>query len=153
MKSVHNSRETKVLCLHFLKMTSLLPTCSLQDEASSESVKNRTKIDEHTSRSVIDNETKPATAATSITGRKDVFDLEDLANLVCLALSDYAIWADVDLRRKIDWGNNQDYYGDDTDKSIDDNNGCTFSHIESKILKSTSQDILPAYIMRHSEVC
>ena len=106
-----------------LNETSLLPTCSLQDEASSESVKKKTKIDEH------DTETKPATAATSITGRKDVFDLEDLANLVCLALSDYAIWADVDLRRKIDWGNNQDHYDDDTDKSIDDNNGCTYFHI------------------------
>lgn len=29
-------------------------------------------------------------------------DLEDLAGLVCLALSDYALWADPDLRRKID---------------------------------------------------
>ena len=60
---------------------------------------------------------------------KDLFDLEDLAQLVCLALSDYAVWADVDLRRKIDWGNNKDHYDDDTelihDASIDDNNGCT----------------------------
>ena len=107
----------RYLAFILLKMTSLLPTCSLQDEASSESVKKKTKIDEH------DTETKPATEATSITGRKDVFDLEDLANLVCLALSDYAIWADVDLRRKID------HYDDDTDKSIDDNNGCTYFHI------------------------
>ena len=108
-------------------MTSL-PSCSSQDQASSESVKNKTKIYEQGSRSVTDTETKPATT-TSITGRKDLFDLEDLAHLVCLALSDYAVWADVDLRRKIDWGNNQDHYDDDTDKSIDDNNGCTFFFI------------------------
>lgn len=31
-----------------------------------------------------------------------MIDLEDLARLVCLALSDYALWADPDLRRKID---------------------------------------------------
>ena len=107
----------RYLAFILLNETSLLPTCSLQDEASSESVKKKTKTDEH------DTETKPATAVTSITGRKDVFDLEDLANLVCLALSDYAVWADVDLRRKID------HYDDDTDKSIDDNNGCTYFHI------------------------
>jgi hypothetical protein len=93
-----------------------------QDQASSELIKNKI---EHASRS----ETKPTTA-TSITGRKDFFDLEDLAQLVCLALSDYAVWADVDLRRKIDWGNNQDHYNDDTEliheASIDENNGCTF---------------------------
>ena len=93
-----------------------------------ESVKNN----EHASRSVTDTATK-STTATSITGRKDLFDLEDLAQLVCLALSDYAVWADVDLRRKIDWGNNQNYYNDDTelihDASIDDNNGCTSFHI------------------------
>ncbi|KAF8165866.1 hypothetical protein B0H34DRAFT_690767 [Crassisporium funariophilum] len=29
---------------------------------------------------------------------------EDLAGVVCLALSDYALWADAELRRKVDWG-------------------------------------------------
>ena len=68
------------------------------------------------------------------------FDLEDLAQLVCLALSDYAIWADVDLRRKIDWGNNKDHYDDDTepihDVSVDDNNGCTSFHNLNLVRKS-----------------
>ena len=91
-----------------------------QDQSSSESIQNKI---EHASRS-----------ETTITVRKDLFDLEDLAQLVCLALSDYAVWADVDLRRKIDWGNNQDHHHDDTelihDSSIDNNNnGCTSFHV------------------------
>jgi hypothetical protein len=41
-------------------------------------------------------------ASSTFSNPKPV-DLEDLAALVCLALSDYALWADPDLRRKIDW--------------------------------------------------
>ena len=118
--------------LTFILLNDILAYLFPQDQASSESVQNKIKIDEHSSRSVTDTEAKPTTV-TSITSRKDLFELEDLAQLVCLALSDYAVWADVDLRRKIDWGNNQDHYVDDTelihDKSIDDNNGCTSFHI------------------------
>ena len=47
----------------------------------SKSLRNKIKIDEHASRSVADTETKPATA-TRITGRKDLFDIEDLARFV-----------------------------------------------------------------------
>jgi len=42
--------------------------------------------------------------ASSRSSSSKVTDLEDLAGLVCLALSDYALWADPDLRRKIDLG-------------------------------------------------
>ena len=105
-----------------------------QKQASSSS-RGKIKIeddDEHASRSVAGTETNPTTA-TSTAARKLLFDLQDLAQLVCLALSDYAIWADVDLRRKIDWRNNQDHYNDDTelihDMSMDDNNRCTSFHI------------------------
>ena len=115
---VDNSKGTKVLpYLHSFKRQPSSYLLLPQDQASSESIKNKIK---HASRS----ETKSSTTATSIPGRED---LMDLAQLVCLALSDYAIWADVDLRRKIDWGNNQDHYDDRLihDASIDDNYGCT----------------------------
>lgn len=44
----------------------------------------------------------PAKQALSKSSSSKAADLEDLAGLVCLALSDYALWADPDLRRKID---------------------------------------------------
>ena len=40
--------------------------------------------------------------ASSKSSSSKANDLVDLAGLVCLALSDYALWADPDLRRKID---------------------------------------------------
>lgn len=77
---------------------------------------------------------------TSVPAWKDVVDLEDLAQLVCLALSDYTVWADVDLRRKIDWGleNNQEFFDDDTglvdDTSINENKGCTSCYTSNQII-------------------
>ncbi|KAF8806200.1 hypothetical protein BYT27DRAFT_7141780 [Phlegmacium glaucopus] len=104
--------------------------------------KTKTKTeDDDNSKSAAGTETKLSTTATSLNTQKDLPDLEDLAQLVCLALSDYAVWADVDLRRKIDWGleNNQEFYDDDTglvaDTSIDDNKGY----------------IPLAYLLRHSQ--
>jgi hypothetical protein len=127
--------------------------------SSSESVKKQVKIgddDEHPSTSVA--ETKPTTA-TSIAVRKDLFDLEDLAQLVCLALSDYAVWADADLQRKIDWRNTEDDFNGDTELIpciSADNNGCTSLHIicfySQKVLYSLFLDIPLAYIVRHSQV-
>jgi hypothetical protein len=133
---VRNPRGTKVITLLFQSQPYLF---LLQDIASgSESIKNITKIDvdEHASRSASGTETKPSQPTTSITARKDLIDSEDLAQLVCLALSDYAIWADVDLRRKIDWGNNKDLY--------DDNNGCT-SYIYVKLNQKVSKICFSRY--------
>ena len=128
--------------------------------SSSEPVKKKVKIgddDEHASTSVA--ETKPTITATSIAVRKDLFDLEDLAQLVCLALSDYAVWADVDLQRKINWGNTEDDFNDDTELILgmsNDNNGCTSLHIiyfyKSKSFIFAFLDIPLAYIVRHSQV-
>lgn len=98
---VDNSRRTEVFIIFFERQLLLI------------SVKKKSKAQDE--QSVAAAETKPTTAA-----RKDLLNLEDLAQLVCLALSDYAIWADVDLRRKIDWEINQDPYDDD----IEGNNKC-----------------------------
>lgn len=132
----HPVRGTKVITLLFQSQRYL---CLLQDIASgSESIKNIKKIDydEHASRSASGTETKPSQPTTSITARKDLIDSEDLAQLVCLALSDYAIWADVDLRRKIDWGSNKD--------PCDDNNGCT-SFIYFKLNQKVSKICFSRY--------
>ena len=46
----------------------------------------------------------PTKQVSSRSSSSKTTDLEGLAGLVCLALSDYALWADPDLRRKIDLG-------------------------------------------------
>jgi len=66
-------------------------------------------------------------------------DLEELAGLVCLALSDYALWADPDLRRKIDEGVEKSGHeeGDGDGEPINPNDiqsddlGCTSALISS----------------------
>ena len=111
-ESVDNSRDTKLL---------------VPREGASSSDTKKIK-DDDTSTSVVAIE-KP-TIATAIAPQKGLFDLGDLAQLVCLALSEYAVWADVDLQRKIQRANN---YDDDTelmhDMVIDDNKGCKFFHM------------------------
>ncbi|KAH9482264.1 hypothetical protein JR316_0004362 [Psilocybe cubensis] len=47
---------------------------------------------------------------------------EDLARVVCLALSDYNLWSDSDLRRKIDWAGGGEF-GQEDNVSIDDQGG------------------------------
>ena len=58
--------------------------------------------------------------------------------MVVLALSDYALWADVDLRRKIDWsahvqqGDKENPEATAGNDALNDEAGCTF--IQSEIL-------------------
>ncbi|KAF8958493.1 hypothetical protein BDZ97DRAFT_1923669 [Flammula alnicola] len=67
-------------------------------------------------------------------------DLDDLAGLVCLALSDYAIWADADLRRKIDWSSDMQEDGDG-------------QHDDGTDLSRDDHGYIPlAYLFRHSSV-
>ena len=37
------------------------------------------------------------------TGGKTQYSDEDYANVICMAISDYALWLDPDLRRTVDW--------------------------------------------------
>lgn len=37
------------------------------------------------------------------TGGKTKYSDEDYANVICIAISDYALWLDPDLRRTVDW--------------------------------------------------
>lgn len=62
--------------------------------------------------------------------------MEGLADLVVLALSDHALWADVDLRRKIDWSvrtqqreeeNTEELAGND---ALNDETRCTCIQFE-----------------------
>lgn len=62
------------------------------------------------------------------------FTDEDHASLVCLALSDYALWSDPDLRRRIDQGqlqtvapNEKSGEGTGNMEARDEDAGCTFS--------------------------
>jgi hypothetical protein len=71
----------------------------------------------------------PTKQASSRSSSSKATDLEDLAGLVCLALSDYALWADPDLRRKIDLGGEFPEHRDgdvnaETMNTDDDGLGC-----------------------------
>lgn len=88
-------------------------------------------------------------------------DFEELASLACLALSDYQIWADTTLRRKIDWGSSDDsMHQDDTESTentlADDSKGCML--LSSLLLNqpltkhSLYLDIPLDYLVHHSPV-
>lgn len=85
--------------------------------------------------------------ATSASNK--ALESEDLARLVCLALSDYALWSDVDLRQKIDWagdgqlGHDDDMSIDNGADRVDDDQGCksrssSYSSIAPDITRFTS---------------
>ena len=89
------------------------------------------------------------------------FTDEDHASLVCLALSDYALWSDADLRRRIDQGQLQtvaldEESGEGTGNTaaIDQDAGCTF-FIPISLLwlpYACSLDIPLSYLVKHSRV-
>jgi hypothetical protein len=58
------------------------------------------------------------TKASGGTDRKTKYSDEDYANLICIAISDYALWSDPDLRRTVDWSSMSES-GQQT------NDGCT----------------------------
>ncbi|KAJ3510064.1 hypothetical protein NLJ89_g4883 [Agrocybe chaxingu] len=65
---------------------------------------NRRDADKDASRAgAEDTFIKPSRPSDTTVGASKTPDAFDLVALVSLALSDYALWADVDLRRKIDW--------------------------------------------------
>jgi len=89
------------------------------------------------------------------------FTNEDYASLVCLALSDYALWSDADLRRRIDQGQLQtvaldEGSGEGTGNTVAINQdaGCTF-FIPISLLwlpYACSSDIPLSYLIKHSRV-
>jgi hypothetical protein len=55
---------------------------------------------------------------TKASDRKTKYSDEDYANLIFIAISDYALWSDPDLRRTVDWSSTSES-GQQT------NDGCT----------------------------
>jgi hypothetical protein len=51
-------------------------------------------------------------------GGKAKYSDEDYANVICIAISDYALWSDPDLRRTVDWSST-------SESGQQANDGCT----------------------------
>jgi len=105
-----------------------------------------------------DTQKLPTKQGSSKSSSSKAADLEDLAGLVCLALSDYALWADPDLRRRIDLVGElpEHRHGDVNAEAMsrdDDGLGCMsvlFSALRRDSDRDSNTDISLAYLFRHS---
>jgi len=101
-----------------------------------------------------DTQKLPTKQASSKSSSSRAADLEDLAGLVCLALSDYALWANPDLRQRIDLDSESPERCHDSVKNCDDDGlGCMsvpFSSLLRNSDRYSNTDISLAYLFQHS---